>query len=484
MFMHVFILFYLFHLFHLQFIFDLMIVGKMTDNKSVREFVLTSAAPAEVAAKLSKIFRSVALREKERAKDLLVAGNFCEEMATEVTAIAAGVCRAGPLLNSVDSVGVTFLDILIDCQQKEVVAHPTVQLYLSEIWTGHLSTWPSWKLLVFFCVLLFVPPVWIVVCLPLKHRFFRLPVIKFMSHLVSHLYLIALFILCIVFPPVEIWNSADLIPHGYEWLLLAWLSGLLVSQLTDSEDRAGLGWLKVIVIGVAAVGVFVHLLAFAFQGDQRLECIYVRNQFFAFALLLSFIQMMEFLSFHNLFGPWAIIIRELMKDLLRFLVVLSIFMLGFTFHLAAVYVPVTAPPILDPSLGDGNGSGASNFRTPLGTFELLFFALFGLIDPENMPPLNSHPWWSMYLLKAILGMYMLITFIVLVNLLIAMMTDTYSAIQAASDTEWKFGRAKLFRNMKKTSSTPTPMNLLAKVITYLKILVKYRGKLSLYIRPI
>lgn len=453
-----------------------MVVGKMTDNRLVREFALASPSPAEIAAKLSKIFRSLALQEKERSKDLNAVGDFCEDMAVELSAIAAGICHAGPLLNSIDGSGVTFLDILIDCEQKEVVAHPTVQLYLSEIWTGHLSTWQSWKLLLLFFLLLFLPPLWIIISLPLKHRFFRVPVVKFMSHLVSHFYLIALFIVCIVFPPVTIWDSANLIPHWYEWLLLAWLSGLLVSQLTDSEDRAGLGWLKVIVIAIAGFGILVHLIAFAFHGNQRLECMYVRNQFLAFALLLSFIQLMEFLSFHNLFGPWAIIIRELMKDLLRFLVVLLIFMLGFTFHLAAIYVPVTHPPELDPGLGDGSGDGSQAPRTLQGTFELLFFAIFGLIDPENMPPLNSHPWWSLYLLKAVVGVYMLITFIVLVNLLIAMMTDTYADIQSASDTEWKFGRAKLFRNMKKTSSTPSPMNLFTKFIIYVKILIKYKGR--------
>jgi positive regulator of sigma E activity len=67
------------------------------------------------------------------------------------------------------------------------------------------------------------------------------------------------------------------------------------------------------------------------------------NQILAWALLMSFVQLLDFLSFHHLFGPWAIIIRDLLKDLTRFLVILLIFMLGFTFHLAAIYQPVYAP---------------------------------------------------------------------------------------------------------------------------------------------
>lgn len=453
-----------------KFIFHLMVNGK----KSIREFVLTSPVPVEVAAKLSKTYELMALDEKERAKELTAMSDYCEEMATDLTGVAATICHgAEALLNAVDAHHVSFLDILVDCDQKEVIAQPIVQQYVSEIWKGHISHWSSLKVIGLFLVLLLVPPVWIVVSLPIRHRFFRLPLIKFMCHLVSHLYFIALFLVCVVFPPVSIWDSADLIPHWYEWTLILWLAGHVVSQLTDAEDRKGLGWLKVIVIGVCSIGVCVHLVGFAFEDDDRLECIYVRNQFFALALLLCFVQLMEFLSFHHLFGPWAIIIGEIMKDLLRFIVVLAVFLLGFAFNLAAIYIPVSEP--YPTGIGDGDGSGGAAMRTAQGTFELLYFAIFGMVDPENMPPLNNHPWWSYYLLKSVLGVYMLISFIMLVNLLIAMMTDTYCDIQAESDVEWKFGRCKQFRNMTKTASTPSPVNLFTKVFAYLTILLKHRG---------
>lgn len=55
---------------------------------------------------------------------------------------------------------------------------------------------------------------------------------------------------------------------------------------------------------------------------------------------------------------------------------------------------------------------------------------------------------------------MTVTLIVLINLLIAMMSNTYQRIEAQSDIEWKFGRAKLIRNMNRTLSTPSPINLL------------------------
>jgi len=136
-----------------------------------------------------------------------------------------------------------------------------------------------------FLLSLLLPPVWLILSLPLGHRLDRVPVIKFISYLVSHLYLTALFIVCTVCPPNNLWESADLVPRFYEILLIAWLSGLVlsglvifglvlltawlsglvlsglvlsslvpwlsglvVSQLTNPEDRAGLGWIKVPVV--------------------------------------------------------------------------------------------------------------------------------------------------------------------------------------------------------------------------------------------
>lgn len=456
-----------------QFVYDLMVCGKINQNKCLQEFILLSPAPIGTATKMSKNFRNLATREKERSKDLFIAGTYCETMATDLLTIAASSNSAGQLLKAVDNNGSPFLDILIENEQKEVVAHPAVQKYLSDVWIGDLR-WSTWRILLLFFAILTLPPVWLAFSLPLKHNLNSVPIIKFMGYLVSHLYLILLYSITIVFPFTPIYEAYSLVPQFYEWLLLAWLSGLLVTELTSPGDRAGLGWIRVIVIVISAMGLFVHLIAFAFTGNDRLDVIYIRNQFFAWGLLLCCVELLDFLSFHHLFGPWAIIIRDLMKDLTRFLVILAIFILAFALHLGAIYLPVYAPlttNITTPAVAQ---------QTPIDMLELLFFALFGLVDPDSLPPLNRRPPWVRILLKLVFGVYMIVTLIVLINLLIAMMSDTYQRIQAQSDTEWKFGRAKLIRNMNKTSATPSPVNLVMKLIYYVRLFYKYRGELMYF----
>ncbi|XP_076174449.1 short transient receptor potential channel 6 [Ptiloglossa arizonensis] len=77
------------------------------------------------------------------------------------------------------------------------------------------------------------------------------------------------------------------------------------------------------------------------------------------------------------------------------------------------------------------------------------------------------PSWTIYFFKVSFSLYMLVSVIVLINLLIAMMSDTYQNIQSQSDIEWKYGLSKLIRKMQKTRTAPSPLNLVTSWIAYL-----------------
>lgn len=440
-----------------------MVCSMSVDFKSLVDFILQTPAPIYSAAKLSRHYRIESTREKERGRDLVAVSQVCSNVAVELLSLA---CANDPesLLTAVDEREIPFLDFLIETEQKDCVSHPTVQIYLGDVWRGDFK-WDDWKYFLLFILCLMCPPFWAFLCLPWKDRFHKVPIIKFICHLISHLYLILLFCLTTVVP----WSSAvySLIPRWYEWLLLIWLSGLLLSQLTDPHDRAGLGWIPIIVLFLSLIAIFLHLIANALDKEKRIQMIYTRNQFLALGMMLCFAQLLDFLSFHHLFGPWGVIIRDLMYDLVRFLVILLIFMVGFTAHLTAVYRPMYGEDKEEHKVQE----------TSFGfffCFELLFFSLFGLTEMNSLEPLGKHPNATHFIAKATFGIYNVITIIVLINLLIAMMSDTYQRIQRQSDTEWKFGRAKLIRNMKRSTTTPSPLNLITKLMSYLRVL--YRAK--------
>ena len=72
-------------------------------------------------------------QEKDRARDLLAVAEYVETMASELLSIASGMLSAGMLLRATDKNQVAFLDVLIQNEQKECVAHSAVQKYTNEV---------------------------------------------------------------------------------------------------------------------------------------------------------------------------------------------------------------------------------------------------------------------------------------------------------------------------------------------------------------
>lgn len=187
-----------------------------------------------------------------------------------------------------------------------------------------------------FVAFIICPPVWIVFTLPLGHKYNKVPIIKFMSYLTSHIYLM-LHLMVSGITPIYPVVRPSLIPYWYEWGLLVWLSGLLLFELTNPSDKSGLGSIKLLVLLFGIAGVGVHVAGMAFVAKTYWPTLlYCRNQCFALSFLLACVQILDFLSFHHLFGPWAIIIGDLLKDLARFLAVLAIFVFGFSMHIVAL----------------------------------------------------------------------------------------------------------------------------------------------------
>lgn len=438
-----------------------MVCSKQHENKPIQEFILVSSAPIDTAVKLAKCYENLAQKEKDRTRDLEVVCEYCDTIATDLLTIAATTNNAGRLLRAVDYKGTEFLDVLIELERKEVVAQHAVQQYLTNVWIGNMK-WAGWKFIMLFFSFLVCPIVWVIVSCPFGNRLSKMPIIKFMLYLVSHIFFIAILTITTVNPWLPIYMNDGMWPYWHEWLLALWVVGILIAEIINPADRDGLGGIKVVVVFVSFIAMIVHMATIVtgylnyFDEVSRWVMLYCRNQLLAVALLLSFLEFLNFLTFHHLFGPWAVIIRDLIKDLLRFLAILLIFMVGFSLHICAIYQPVFEPP---DAVNGTLPSYGQEFQNPLDTFEMLFFALFGLVEPDYMPPMHLSPPLAKIIMKVVFGVYMMVTVIVLINLLIAMMSNTYQRIQAQSDTEWKFGRAKLIRNMNLTSPTPSPINI-------------------------
>lgn len=87
--------------------------------------------------------------------------------------------------------------------------------------------------------------------------------------------------------------------------------------------------------------------------------------------------------------------------------------------------------------------------------------------------------FTMFLGLLMFGVYCSIMIIILINMLIAMMSNSYQAIANQADEEWKFARSKLWLSYFEGGSTlPTPFSLIPSPKTFYYILRWFFRKCS------
>ena len=245
----------------------------------------------------------------------------------------------------------------------QVIANSAVQTYTTELWKGGIGHWSGLRIFLFLSSFVFFPPLWLVFSLPLNNKYNKTPIVKFGCYLASHVFFMifqvkirvhahtsqhvkdfmygSFQILTSCIPLYPIYRTS-LSPHWNEWVVLIWLSGLLLGELTAPQDRTGLGMIKIVIIVLNVIAIGIHLACFFVDSEHWPLLIYIRNQFSGLSLLCCCVQILDFLSFHHLFGPWAIIISSLLVDLGKFLTILMLFEFGFSMFFVGMNQPYYA----------------------------------------------------------------------------------------------------------------------------------------------
>lgn len=134
-----------------------------------------------------------------------------------------------------------------------------------------------------------------------------------MAYFTSHLYLILILTVTTIYPTVKFYEYTTCFPTWYEWLLYIWLIGLLANELISPSDKSGLGAIRNVIIFLGFLAIIVHIGAFILNNAYyssnsyewktlKLDVFYLRNQILGLVLLLSFVELLNYLTFHPLFG--------------------------------------------------------------------------------------------------------------------------------------------------------------------------------------
>ncbi|VDM59910.1 unnamed protein product [Angiostrongylus costaricensis] len=201
---------------------------------------------------------------------------------------------------------------------------------------------------------------------------------------------------------------------------------------------------------------------------------------FATANIFSSLKLVHIFTVNPYLGPLKISLGRMVIDILKFFLVYALVLFAFACGLNQLlwyygsmrkqecrqYKDFLANPTSMmnaakvESLRDSCDPKYRSVSSIYYTSETLFWAMFGLIDLSHFSLKEAH-YLTEWTGKTIFGSYSCCSIIVLLNMLIAMMSNSYQYISNQSDIEWKFARSKLFiEYFDDTATLPPPFNII------------------------
>ncbi|ROT77963.1 putative TRPL channel protein [Penaeus vannamei] len=408
------------------------------------------------------------------------------------------------------------LELAIDYKQKKFVAHPNIQQLLAALWYEGLPGFRR-KAVIDKCLEI----VKVVALFPLYCLLYilspdsptgtliRTPFMKFLIHSASYLFFLLMLILVSVrFENLVIWlfgtenmrrnleeamrKQRGNLPTPTECLVVLWVFGFIWEEIKEIY-RHGLRkylrnmWniLDIMRDSLYICTLFLRILAYIQQWQEIVRnpnVAYIPREewnsfdpqlisegLFAAANILSALKLVHIFSINPYLGPLQISLGRMVIDIVKFFFIYTLVLFAFACGLTQLlwyYNDLEKQKCysLPGGLADwkANGDACMKWRRWHNLFEAsqsLFWAGFGMVglDDFELTGIREYTrFWSMLMF----GSYSVINIIVLLNLLIAMMSSSYSFIVEHADTEWKFARTKLWMSYFEMGNTlPPPFNI-------------------------
>ncbi|XP_063823102.1 transient receptor potential-gamma protein-like isoform X2 [Ostrinia nubilalis] len=404
------------------------------------------------------------------------------------------------------------LKLAIKLRQKKFVAHPNVQQLLASIWYESVPGFRRKNMLLQAAEMVRIGamfPLYALAYVAAPHsaagRTLRKPFIKFLCHSAS--YFMFLFLLILASQRIEtaagglLWGSPHAEPLSrrgaapslVEWLILAWVSGLIwseVKQLWDMGLREYVHdmWNVIdfvtnsLYVATVALRIVSHFqvrreMAQGLQWNQPREKwdawdpMLLSEGLFSAANIFSSLKLVYIFSVNPHLGPLQVSLSRMVLDILKFFVLDILVIFAFSCGLNQLlwyYADMekkrctigTNIPAANGTLPDPDACIVwRRFANLFETMQTLFWAAFGLVDLDSFE-LDGIKIFTRFWGMLMFGTYAVINVIVLLNLLIAMMNHSYQLISERADVEWKFARSKLWISFFEEGGTaPPPFNV-------------------------
>uniref|UniRef100_A0A8D2LH84 Transient receptor ion channel domain-containing protein n=1 Tax=Varanus komodoensis TaxID=61221 RepID=A0A8D2LH84_VARKO len=452
------------------------------------------------AFKLSRELKRLSKKEPEFKPDYLALEQLCQEFAFELLGMCRNQSEVTAVLNDVgdDAMdedeedvddqafeegipNLARLRLAVNYNQKQFVAHPICQQVLSSIWCGSLQSWRGstslWKVFISCAIFLAMPFLCLIYWFAPKSKvgkILKIPVIKFLLHSASYLwFLVFLLVESLVLEHHQeafkgrnqtMWETSlhMIWVAGFFWFECkeVWIEGLR-SYLLDWWNFLDIVILSMYLASfVLRVLIFIKGTSCLESGSSSLECHYYTQaerdewrtedpQFmaevlFAVTSMLSFTRLAYILPAHETLGTLQISIGKMIDDMIRFMFIMMIILTAFLCGMNNIYVYYQ----------DSERLGSFN-----ETFQFLFWTMLGM-EEHNVVDMPKF-FLAELMGRVLYGVFTIVMVVVLLNMLIAMITNSFQKIENDADVEWKFARSKLYLSFFREGLTlPVPFNII------------------------
>ncbi|XP_046608855.1 short transient receptor potential channel 4-like [Neodiprion virginianus] len=387
------------------------------------------------------------------------------------------------------------LVLAMDFKIKPFVAHPNVQQLMETRWQ---DDWYEWRLRSIPLKVLSIAPR--IVMLPVivfwtllapnspRAMHWSIPVNKFLSFAAS--YTVFLFFVYVV-SNIDKTNQLRGPPDsGFEVILviyvMAYIWGALRLCMIHGPKRyfrTPWNWYEVIMLVLFALTFLfwgAAMLDVQQNGQRDLERKYW-NQYdptliaegtYCIATIMAFFKLLFVCQLDHVLGPLQMSLVKMINDVTKFIAIFTIIIFSFTAGLVRLYQYYEGMVQVDDvtKLKTQQVNSFVNFSATLKT---LFWAIFCMspiesadIVIENLPGeaesktiINDHKFTQAVGYVAF-ALFEFISVIVVLNMLIACMSNTFTKITDNVSVEWMFGRTEVYIDFMTQTSLPAPFNLI------------------------
>ncbi|KAF4081160.1 hypothetical protein AMELA_G00158200 [Ameiurus melas] len=476
---------------------------------SAAYLALSSEDPVLTALELSNELARLANIETEFKNDYRKLSMQCKDFVVGVLDLCRDTEEVEAILNGdVDQKPpsdpqrpcLSRIKLSIKYEVKKFVAHPNCQQQLLTIWYENLADLRQQsigvKCLTVLGVTVGLPflaiAYWIMPCSKLG-QILRSPFMKFVAHAVSFTIFLGLLVLnasdrfegvknlpneTITDHPRQVFRVKTTQFSWTELLIMKWVLGMIWSECKEIWTDGPPRFMAFLKASKAQLYIDLHVpnrdISNASLPADIAYFTYARNKWrpsdpqiiseglYAIAVVLSFSRIAYILPANESFGPLQISLGRTVKDIFKFMVIFIMvfvaFMIGmfnlYSYYLGAKYNPA--------------------FTTVEESFKTLFWSIFGLSEVISVVLKYDHKFIE-NIGYVLYGVYNVTMVVVLLNMLIAMINNSYQEIEEDADVEWKFARAKLWLSYFDEGRTlPAPFNLVPspKSFYYLALRIK------------